>query len=91
MNKSELIRQVGTVTGLHLKQVESTINAVFEVIADVMEKKDKLTLSGFGIFGTSDRSARDGVNPATGEKIKITARTVPTFKAGKALKDKVKG
>ncbi len=90
MNKSELIRIVGTVAGLQVKQAESAINAVFETIADVMEKKDKLALVGFGTFGTSDRAARDGVNPSTGEKIKISARTVPTFKAGKALKDKVK-
>ena len=90
MNKSELIRIVGTVAGLQVKQAESAINAAFETIADVMEKKDKLTLVGFGTFGTSDRAARDGVNPSTGEKIKISARTVPTFKAGKALKEKVK-
>ena len=90
MNKSELIRIVGTTTGLQVKQAESAINAVFETIADVMEKKDKLTIVGFGTFGTSDRAARDGVNPSTGEKIKISARTVPTFKAGKTLKEKVK-
>jgi len=90
MNKSELIRIVGTTTGLQIKQAESAINAVFDTIADVMEKKDKLTLVGFGTFGTIDRSARNGVNPSTGEKIKISARTVPTFKAGKALKEKVK-
>jgi len=55
-----------------------------------MEKKDKLTLVGFRTFGTSDRGARNGVNPSTGGEMKISARTVPTFKAGKALKDKVK-
>ncbi len=68
MNKSELIRIVGTVAGLQVIQAESAINAVFDTIADVMEKKEKLTLVGFGTFGTSDRSARDGVNPSTGEK-----------------------
>ncbi len=90
MNKSELISVVGTVTGLQVKQAEAAINAIFETIADVMEKKEKLTIIGFGTFGTSDRAARDGINPKTGEKLKIAARTVPTFKAGKALKDKVK-
>ncbi|PID51623.1 MAG: hypothetical protein CR954_00845 [Candidatus Moraniibacteriota bacterium] len=45
---------------------------------------------GFGTFGVSKRKARDGVNPATGEKIKIAATTVPKFKAGKSLKDAVK-
>lgn len=90
MNKSELISAVASRTGLQVKQIEDTINSVFEAISDVMSKKGKLTIVGFGTFGTSDRSARDGVNPATGEKIKISARTVPTFKAGKALKEKVK-
>jgi len=90
MNKSELISTVANKTGLQVKQAESAINAVFETITNVMEKKDKLTLVGFGTFGTSDRAARDGINPKTGEKIKISARTVPTFKAGKGLKEKVK-
>ena len=73
MNKSELISAVANKTGLQVKQAESAINAVFDTIADVMEKKDKLTLVGFGTFGTIDRSARNGVNPSTGEKIKISA------------------
>ncbi len=90
MNKSELINAVATKTDLQVKQAEVAVNAVFETITDVMEKKDKLTLVGFGTFGTSDRAARDGINPKTGEKLKIAARTVPTFKAGKALKEKVK-
>lgn len=90
MNKSELINAVATKTDLQVKQAEAAVNAVFETITDVMEKKDKLTLVGFGTFGTSDRAARDGINPKTGEKLKIAARTVPTFKAGKALKEKVK-
>jgi DNA-binding protein HU-beta len=90
MNKSELVSAVANKTDLGVKQTEDTINVVFEVITEVMEKKDKVTLVGFGTFGTSDRAARDGVNPSTGEKIKISARTVPTFKAGKALKEKVK-
>ena len=89
MNKSELISAVAKNTGLQVKDTEETINAVFEVITEVMEKKDKFALVGFGTFGTSDRAARDGVNPATGAKIKISARTVPTFKAGKSLKEKV--
>ena len=90
MNKSELINAVATKTDLQVKQAEVAVNAVFETITDVMAKKDKLTLVGFGTFGTSDRAARDGINPKTGEKLKIAARTVPTFKAGKALKEKVK-
>ena len=90
MNKSELIGAVAKKTGLTVKQTEETINGIFEEITNVMAKKDKVTLVGFGTFGTSDRAARDGVNPATGAKIKISARTVPVFKAGKALKEKVK-
>ena len=90
MNKSELISAVATKTGLEVKQAELAVNAIFEEITNVMEKKDKLSIVGFGTFGTSDRAERNGINPKTGEKLKIPARTVPTFKAGKALKDKVK-
>ncbi len=90
MKKSDLVSAVAKKTGLTVKDTEEAINGLFEEITDAMAKKDKVTLVGFGTFSTSDRAARDGVNPATGAKIKISARTVPVFKAGKALKEKVK-
>lgn len=90
MNKSELVSAVATKTGQTIKLTEETINAVFEEISNVMAKKEKVSLVGFGTFGTSDRAARTGVNPKTGDKINIEARTVPVFKAGKNLKEKVK-
>ena len=90
MNKSELISAVANKTGLQVKQAELAFNGIIEEITNVMAKKDKLTVVGFGTFGTSDRAEREGRNPSTGEKMKIEARTVPTFKAGKNLKEKVK-
>jgi len=59
-------------------------------LLSALSKGEKLTLTGFGTFSVSKRAARMGVNPRTGEKIKIKATTVPKFKAGKSLKEAVK-
>jgi DNA-binding protein HU-beta len=67
----------------------AAIDAVFEVIGDAMQSKDKVQLIGFGTFQTSERKARTGRNPQTGETIKVAACTVPAFKAGKGLREKV--
>ena len=90
MNKSELIDAIAENTDVSKKDVGSVIDAMQDVISDALVNGDKVALTGFGTFQTSDRKARTGINPATGEKIQIGACTVPKFVCGKALKEKVK-
>lgn len=89
MNKTELVSAVAEKAGISKKDTAAAIDAVFEVIGDEMQKKEKVQLIGFGTFQTSERKARTGRNPQTGEDIKIAAATLPVFKPGKALKEKV--
>ena len=89
MNKTELVAAVAEKAEITKKDAAAAVEAVFEVIGDEMQKKEKVQLIGFGTFQTSARKARTGRNPRTGETIKIAAATVPSFKAGKALKEKV--
>lgn len=91
MNKSAVVNAVAQKTGYSKKEVETVLQAILDVVTDTMQEGGQVTFTGFGSFTTSNRAARDGVNPATGEKIKIPAMTVPKFKAGKALKDAVRG
>ena len=85
MNKAELVNAMATETGLSKKDAEKALNSFSGELA----KKEKVQLVGFGTFETRKRAARSGRNPQTGEELKIAASTVPAFKAGKALKDKV--
>ena len=89
MKKSEFVALVAEQVGLFKKDTEKTIDAVFAAVGDVIASGDKLQISGFGTFETKERAARTGHNPRTGEEISIDAATVPVFKPGKALKDKV--
>lgn len=89
MNKTELIAAVAEKTGESKVKTAAAVEAVFEAISDAMQKKEKVQLIGFGTFQTSERKARTGKNPRTGEAVKIAACTVPAFKAGKGLKEKV--
>ncbi len=90
MNKSELIETVSEKTEVTKKVAEKVVNAVFESITDSLAGGDKVQVIGFGTFEVRQREAREGRNPATGEKIMIPALKVPVFKAGKNLKDKVR-
>ena len=90
MNKSELVDLVAEKAGMSKKDGEKAVKAVLESITDGLARGDKVQLVGFGTFEVRHRKAREGRNPATGEKIKIKALKVPAFKPGKALKDKVK-
>ena len=90
MNKQELINAIADETGLSKKDTESTINSFVNVVSNTLADKDKVQLIGFGTFEARERSARKGKNPQTGEVIDIPASIAPAFKAGKALKDKVK-
>ena len=89
MNKTELVAAVAEKAGVSKKDAATAVDAVFEVIGDELQKKEKVQLLGFGTFQTSERKARTGRNPQTGEDIKIAAATLPAFKPGKALKEKV--
>ena len=89
MNKAELIGAVSEKTGLSKKDSEKAINATFDTIGESLEAGEKVQLVGFGVFDIKERAARIGRNPKTKEPIEIPASRVPTFKAGKALKDSV--
>ena len=89
MNKTELIATVAEKTGSTRKEAEQAVNAVFEVIGDELAAGGRVQLVGFGAFETKHREPRVGRNPKTREAVNIPASTVPVFKAGKALKEKV--
>ena len=89
MNKTELIDAMAKESGLSKKDSEKALKAFTDTVAATLQKKDKITLVGFGTFETKQRAARTGRNPQTGKEIKIKASTSPSFKAGKALKDAV--
>jgi len=90
MRKPELVEAVQSAAGLDTKtQAEAVVDAVFDAITKSLSKGEEVALTGFGTFKVSRRSARQGVNPRTGEKIQISAKTVPKFSAGKSLKDAV--
>ena len=87
MNKTELIAAIAEKSHLTKKDAESALKAFTEVVADELKKGEKVQLVGFGTFEVSERAAREGRNPQTGETMKIEASKTPKFKAGKALKD----
>jgi DNA-binding protein HU-beta len=89
MNKNELVESVVTATGLTKADAGRAVNAVFETITSTLQKGDDVALVGFGTFTVKLRPARTGRNPANGEPINIAAAKVPSFKAGKGLKDAV--
>ena len=89
MNKTELINAVADKTELSKKDAEAAVSAVIEAITEALTQEEKVQLVGFGSFEVKKRAARTGLNPRTKETIEIPASAVPTFKAGKALKDAV--
>lgn len=91
MNKSELIDQIAKDSGITKAQANDVLDAFTGGVMSTLKKGDTVTLVGFGSFSVSQRAARNGRNPQTGETIKIKASKVPKFKAGKELKDKVAG
>lgn len=90
MNKSSLVDFVASKTGLTKKAAQDALEAFMEAVMSSVAKGDSVTLTGFGTYKASNRAARNGRNPQTGEVIKIPARTVPVFRPGKEFKDKVK-
>lgn len=90
MNKTELVKEIAGKAKLKLSDTEKLVNAFIETVSEELKTKGKVTLVGFGTFGVAHRKEKKGVNPKTGAKITIKAKTVPIFKPGKALKDTVK-
>ncbi len=88
MNKAELIEAIAA-KGLSKKDAEVALNATIDAVKEALKAGDKVQLAGFGTFAVKERAAREGINPRTGEKIAIAAAKVPTFAAGKNLKDAV--
>lgn len=87
MNKTELIAEIAEKAGLSKKDSEAAVRAFIDAVSESLKKGDKVQLVGFGTFEVSERPARTGRNPQTGETIEIAASRTPKFKAGKALKD----
>lgn len=91
MNKTELVAAMAEQTNLSKKDAEAALKAFIDVVSEELKKGEKVQLVGFGTFEVSERAAREGRNPQTGETMKIEASKSPKFKAGKALKDMVNG
>ena len=89
MNKADLIEEVAKVTCCK-KEAVAVVDTTLAAIKKALKKGNTVTLVGFGTFRVSKRKARTGRNPQTGKAIKIAAKKVPVFKAGKGLKDAVK-
>ena len=91
MNKAELIAAMADESGLTKKDAEKALKAFTDVVAAELQKGEKIQLVGFGTFEVSQRAAREGRNPQSGETMSIPASIAPKLKAGKALKDLVNG
>ncbi len=89
MTKQELVAKMAEDANISKKAAEDALGSLLNAIKTSLGKGEAVSLVGFGTFGISKRAARKGRNPQTGASIDIPARTVPTFKAGKGLKDAV--
>ncbi len=87
MNKSELIEAIAESADLTKADAGRALDATIEAITDALKKGESVSLVGFGAFGVKERAERQGRNPQTGEVITIKSAKIPSFKAGKALKD----
>ena len=85
MNKNQLIKAVSKAAKLSQKQAGAALEATLDTIGDAIKKGQKVALIGFGTFSSAMRKARNGINPRTRKAIKIAAKRVPKFKAGKQL------
>jgi DNA-binding protein HU-beta len=90
MTKNEFVDQVASNSGLGKGEAGKAVDAVLDTIQETLARGGEINFTGFGKFSVADRSARQGVNPQTGEKIQIAASRVPRFSAGSGLKSAVK-
>ena len=91
MTKQDFVAAVADRAGMSKSDASAAVDAMLDTITDALKNRDSVTFTGFGKFSTSDRAARQGVNPRTGERVQIAATTVPKFSAGSQLKAAVKG
>ena len=91
MNKTELSKTVAAENEMTQKQAAAVVESVLNAIEDAVVAGESVSLLGFGTFSVKAREAREGRNPATGEKMMFAASKTPVFKAGKAFKEKVNG
>ena len=89
MQKREFIDLVAARTGLTKKDSERTMNALFEVLGELLSRGDRLVVNGFGTFETKVRAARRAHDPRTGERMQLPATVVPAFKPSQLLKDQL--
>ena len=89
MNKNDLVAAVASSTGLTKSDSAKAVDNIFDAVTSAMQSGEEVRLIGFGTFSVSHRKATTGRNPRTGEAIQISARNVPKFKSGKALKQAV--
>lgn len=89
MNKSEFEKSISEKTGLSLKDSKKAVDSFLETVTEALSSGDNINFVGFGTFAVKERAARTGRNPKTGEPIEISASKIPSFKAGKSLKDSV--
>ena len=90
MNKEELVQEISKKAKVTQKDAAEVLNAIMSTIEKTVAKGKKVTLVGFGTWEARKRAARTGRNPQTGKELKIAAKTVPAFSAGKSFKELVK-
>ena len=92
MIKSELVQRIAEHNPhLYQRDVENIVNAILDEIVAALARGDRVELRGFGAFSVKHRPARSGRNPRTGEAVKVRAKSVPFFKAGKELRVRLNG
>ena len=91
MNKSQLVEAVAADSGLSKADTSRAIESLLDTVTKPLKKGDEVSITGFGKFSVVKRAARQGVNPRTGEKVKIKASKAPKFSAGATLKQAVSG
>lgn len=92
MIKSELVQQIGDqFPHLFQRDVENIVNAIFEEITQVLARGDRVELRGFGAFSVRQRAARNGRNPRTGQQVAVAEKSVPFFKTGKEMRERLNG
>ncbi|MGB1398777.1 MAG: integration host factor subunit beta [Candidatus Puniceispirillaceae bacterium] len=90
MTKSELIARLAELNpSLYHRDLEQLVNTVFDTITEALENGDRVELRGFGAFSLRERKARVGRNPRTGESVHVDAKTVPSFKMGKGMRERL--
>lgn len=91
MNKSELAQHLADRANLSSGDAKNAVDSIADILTETLSRGGEVAIAGFGKFSVSARAARQGVNPATGERIQIAASNAPKFTAAKALKDAVNG